>query len=467
MGRTYRARKQRKSSAETGVSAPVKRDFVGNLSGDANNIALIRELRAQGFENETRLMPAQFGSTGRGVYSTRPIRANDVLIEMPFRSLVTLATLEDDADFQALLAPGLPKLARKLSIQNLLALYVLHRQHRNPADAFIGSIPTAFTNPLFCGKAELMLLPDHLFERIHQQNQDCIRALTELATTLADQVCACCSRNYFPDIFTAAAFKWAYFVVNSRSVFIDPANVRRCCISSQRLNAVLRDSPNTALAPFFDLMNHSDAIDAQQPEFFVPRNCTDTAALRYTLRTSHPFRAHEQICISYGPLDNARLLLEYGFVLRTNRHDCVRLSLEDITAYLEEGVPRRERKPLNSNRFKFVKENALDGEMFVSRADGLSHSLVVVLTILFVETLAHYSNVLSVVGFGRVLPVEPVAQWARKVLLWKRAEFERVQTGLAALPEAERSASGAIVVEYVEESVRLIDDVVAEYLPEE
>lgn len=477
MGRTYRTRKALRNGENATIGdapspadaphATHRRDFVGSLSADPTIIDLQRQLLSQGYDNANRLQPAQFHSTGRGVYSTRAIAAGDVLLELPFQSLITLATLDADADFNAMLQPGRKLLAKKLTIQQLLALYVLHRRHRNAADPFVRSIPTAFTQPFFCAKSELLALPEGVFDSVHQQNQDITRALAAIDAALGDHQCPCCSQPFVAAVVTPAAFKWAYFAVNSRSVFIDAAGVRRCCGKTSAVAAMLRDQPNTALAPLLDLINHSDRIAAQQPVFCVALRGTaapDAAALRYTVRTAHAFRPYEQIYISYGPLDNARLLADYGFVLARNRHDCVRLELADITAYLEVGVPRRERKPINSNRFKFVKENGLDAEMFVSRADGLSHSLVVLLTILFVETLAHFSNVLSVVGFGRVMPVQPVAEVARKILQFKRGEFERAAQALAAVPEAERTASGAAVREFAEESARLIDDVVGEYL---
>lgn len=473
MGRTYRTRAQklcRQQSADaTLLSSPrahqqrTPRDFIGSLSADADNVALARALNSQGFDNANRLQPALFRSTGRGVFSTRTVHANDVLIDLPFGALITLATLQQDAEFCALLQPGAQKFTNKLSIQTLLALYVLHREHRSAgADVYVRTIPAEFTQPFFCSKAELMVLPEALFQRVHEQNEEVRKTMALLTEALADACCTCCNAAFLPGIFTAARFKWAYFAVNSRSVFVDPAVMKRFndTTTTPNLSAMLRDKPNTALAPFLDLLNHSDRIDAQQPEI----TGSTPATMRYALRTQHTRRPYEQLFISYGPLDNARLLLEYGFVLRANRHDCVRITLEDVTAYLERGVPRRERRPINSNRFKFVNENALDAEMFVSRADGLSHSFVVVLTVLFVETVAHFSNVLSVVGFGRVLPVEPVAEWARKIMLWKRSEFGELAEALRALPESERSASGKIVMEYAEESVRLIDDVLAVHL---
>lgn len=460
MGRAYRERRRVCSNANATSNVPRSgREFVGNLSGRAEHVALLRQLSAQGFRNETQLRPAEFRSTGRGVYSTRTIDANETLIDMPFESLITLATLQSDDGFADLFEPGAKLLGRKLSIQTLLAVYVLFRRHRHADDPYVRTLPPTLTQPLFCSEAELMVLNADLFERIHSQSQARSKEFGHLQqAAIAATMCSCCGVAFFADICTPSAFRWAFMVVNSRSVYIDAAAVKRCC-SGRRptIGALLRDSPNTALAPFMDLLNHGDDIDAQQPEFAVH-------AGRYRLATAHSFRPYEQVRISYGPLDNARLLVDYGFVLAGNRHDCVRLELSDITEYLEEGVLRRERKLIVSNRFKFVKENALDVEMFVSRADGLSHSLVVVLTILFVETVAHFSNILSIVGYGGVLEVGPVAPVARKLLEYKRRQLETMAQKLVAVAEEKRTPSGAVVVEYAEESVRLLDHVLEEYL---
>lgn len=465
MGRAYRERRrERKTANDAGTAtdeAPpsASRDFVCNLSGRTEHIALLRQLAAQGFRNDNRLRPAEFRSTGRGIYTTRTVAANDVLIDMPFESLITLATLQSDDGFADLFEPSVKVLGKKLSIQTLLAVYVLYRQHRYPDDPYVRTLPPALTQPLFCNEAELMVLNGDLFERIHTQSQTRAKEYRnlQLAAT-AMPTCSCCGGAFFANICTPAAFKWAFMVVNSRSVYIDAGAVKRCCVGRRpTIGALLRDSPNTALAPFMDLLNHGDDIDAQQPEFEVK-------TARYRLATAHSFRPYEQVRISYGPLDNVRLLVDYGFVLAGNRHDCVRLELSDITEYLEEGVLRRERKPIDRNRFKFVKENGLDVEMFVSRADGLSHSLVVVLTCLFVETVAHFSNVLSIVGYGGMLEVAPVAVVARKLLEYKRRQFAMMAQKLVALAEERRTASGGVVVVYAEESVRLLDDVLEEYL---
>nr|KAF6476133.1 SET domain containing 4 [Rousettus aegyptiacus] len=46
----------------------------------------------------------------------------------------------------------------------------------------------------------------------------------------------------------------------------------------------------------------------------------------YEIRTSSSCRRHEEVFICYGPHDNQRLLLEYGFVAARNPHACVYVS---------------------------------------------------------------------------------------------------------------------------------------------
>lgn len=424
----------------------------------------MKSMKGAGWRNETLLQPGSFTCTGRGVYSQGSINPEEPLIELPYNSIICLATIENDFAFKELIKAAIPKLTNKISTQCLLAFYLLYRKHHNPNDGYCCSIPDAFTNPYFCTKSELMILPESLFDRILQQGQEISSSFALFSTALLSKTCLCCSRQYFPDIFSIASYKWAYFAVNSRSVFIDPTAVKRAS-KSHDIWTILRDQPKTALTPFLDLMNHSDLIEPSRPEFFVPLGHKPSlnANLAYKLYSGQSFRRYEQIFISYGRLDNTRLLLDYGFILAPNRHDCVRLEMSDITSYLETLEAKRRHPSIQSNKFKFIKENSLGDEMFVSRSDGLSHNMLVVLSILFVEQLAHFSNILSQVGFGDVPPLEPIASVARYLLEFKSAKYKLVRDGLKRCGE-NSSESGAFCLSYVEECIRLIGDVLADYL---
>ncbi|KAM5125022.1 SET domain-containing protein 4-like [Callospermophilus lateralis] len=54
----------------------------------------------------------------------------------------------------------------------------------------------------------------------------------------------------------------------------------------------------------------------------------------YEIRTASGCRKHEEVFICYGPHDNQRLLLEYGFVSPCNPHACVYVSRDTLVKYL-------------------------------------------------------------------------------------------------------------------------------------
>lgn len=450
MGRTYRNRKSMRLGCR-GLS----------LQSIADNIALVKTLKSKGWLNENKLEPADFQTTGRGIFSKQAVDTNQPLISLPFDSLITLTTIESDLEFKTLFEKDASdNLTKKLSFQCLLAVYILYRRHHHPHDPYMKSIPASFSNPFFCTKQELLLLPEHIFQRVLEQSHQIKDTLSLLSVAIGGKSCSCCSMQYIPEIFSTDALKWAFFSVNSRSVFIDPTNVKNLCKTKHFLG-FLRDQPNMALAPFLDLFNHSDKVNASVPEFYIASGKKDTSELVYTLGTSVPFRPYDQIFISYGILDNTRLLIEYGFILQHNTHDCVRFDMADVAAFLEANA--RDRKPINSNKFRFIKENQLDVEMFVCRADGLSHNLTVVLTILFVD-VAHFNNVLNIVGFGDVQPLAPIADVARNILSHKRCRLDAIRVALSGLDGDHRSASGLVVDQYLTESISVIDDVLVTFL---
>lgn len=111
-------------------------------------------------------------------------------------------------------------------------------------------------------------------------------------------------------IFSYSALLWAWCTVNTRSVYMKLR--RRQCFSAE---------PDTcALAPYLDLLNHSPNVQVKAA-FNEETRC-------YEIRAASSCRRHEEVFICYGPHDNQRLLLEYGFVSTRNPHACVYVSEE-------------------------------------------------------------------------------------------------------------------------------------------
>ncbi|KAF6121662.1 SET domain containing 4 [Phyllostomus discolor] len=117
-------------------------------------------------------------------------------------------------------------------------------------------------------------------------------------------------------VFSYSAFLWAWGTVNTRAVYL--ARGRRPCFSAE---------PDTcALAPYLDLLNHSPAVQVDAA-FNEGTRC-------YEIRTGSRWGPREEVLICYGPHDNQRLLLEYGFVPPRNPHACVHVAQDVLVQYL-------------------------------------------------------------------------------------------------------------------------------------
>ncbi|KAM4887679.1 SET domain-containing protein 4 isoform 3-T5 [Thomomys bottae] len=117
-------------------------------------------------------------------------------------------------------------------------------------------------------------------------------------------------------IFSYSAFLWAWCTINTRAVYLRP-----------RLQKCLSAEPDTcALAPYLDLLNHSPHVQVKA--------AFNEETGSYEIRAASRYQKHEEVFICYGPHDNQRLLLEYGFVSLHNPHACVYVSREILVKYL-------------------------------------------------------------------------------------------------------------------------------------
>lgn len=117
-------------------------------------------------------------------------------------------------------------------------------------------------------------------------------------------------------IFSYRALLWAWCTVNTRAVYVK--HKQRRYFSAE---------PDTcALAPYLDLLNHSPHVQVEAA-FNEEAHC-------YEIRTASSCRKHEEVFICYGPHDNQRLLLDYGFVSIHNPHACVYVSEDILVKYL-------------------------------------------------------------------------------------------------------------------------------------
>ncbi|XP_045140503.1 SET domain-containing protein 4 isoform X2 [Echinops telfairi] len=189
-----------------------------------------------------------------------------------------------------------------------------HAGDRSPWKPYLDTLPEAYTCPVCLEPEVVNLLPRPLITKAREQ-RSCVG---EFYTS---------SRDFFSSlqplfseavesIFTYSALLWAWCTVNTRAVYL-----------SHRRHGCLSTEPDTcALAPFLDLLNHSPDIQVKAA-FNEETHC-------YEIRAASRCRKHEEVFICYGPHDNHRLLLEYGFVSPRNPHACVYVSRDILVKYL-------------------------------------------------------------------------------------------------------------------------------------
>lgn len=440
MGRTQRIRQKRQQNSELSVFPSIHYD-------------LYKFLSSGGWKNENHLKVANFPLTGRGICAKRNLSEHDLIIQLPHQSMISYVTLENDVSFVELFnTDELERAKSSVNFQALLALYLLHeilKGDESQWSVYLKSLPKLFTMPYFCKKHELYHMPESLLEKIVEQNETIQRNFQELTIILRK-----------PEKFTIEEFKWAYFVCNSRSVYMKGSSLLPL-VDKVYFKELVSDAPNMALAPLLDLLNHSDkALSRNQltlSESFIAKNHDkikrNEVELCYQLFTLKPIKKFEQIFINYGNFNNTKLLLEYGFILSQNQVDFLEFSLNDVNSYIKN---HRQLKTLliPKHKYKFIRDHELDQQMFIDVTDGLSHNFQAVIGILLVPQNIYN---LTQVAFGDELNFDDIKTHATEIVRQKKLDFEKMRQGLE--KQSELSGSGRACCEYFNESTKLIEKV--------
>ncbi len=167
---------------------------------------------------------------------------------------------------------------------------------------YLNTLPKSYSVPYYSAKAELEALPEYV--RGHCEDQ--IRAVNE-SFQLVRKLSAC------PAI-TSSSYSWAYFTVNTRAVYL-----------REHTSDSAKDS--LALAPLLDMFNHSCSAEMDAG----PNSTTaEVGGDCYQIVTRKGYSRYRQVFINYGPHDNLRLCLEYGFAMPNNSMDSVPIRLSDF-----------------------------------------------------------------------------------------------------------------------------------------
>ncbi|KAH7176339.1 hypothetical protein EDB81DRAFT_864021 [Dactylonectria macrodidyma] len=228
---------------------------------------------------EPQVLPGR----GIGVVATRNIRANDVILSVPTRSLRTIDTVPK-AIVDAL-QPG-------VSVHGVLAAEMALDESDDFA-MWRTVLPTR--EDLEAGMP--MMWPKELQELLPGRAKD----LLERQTATFRRECEIVLKA-FPDL-KREDYLYHWVLVNTRT-FYNSMPKMKAYAQGDRLVCM----------PAADLFNHAD--QGCQLSF---------SATGYSIAADRAYRSGEEVYVSYGPHSNDFLLTEYGFILDINRWDEIHL----------------------------------------------------------------------------------------------------------------------------------------------
>lgn len=446
MGRTFRYRKSLKSQRNLSKESPPSPRIHHDL---------YKFLAARGWRNENSFTVSSFKDTGRGLYAKKNIIEHDVLIELPIESMISIITLESDDEFIKLFeVEKFDDLKAKLSFQSLLAFYLSYQKGLDEESLwspYIKTLPDTFSNPYFCKKSELYHLPDNLLQMVVNQHNSIKSQYEIIRKTLKEEA---------QQSLNLDTFKWAYFAVNSRSVFISWKSLEPL-VEFSLFKELFVDEPKMALAPMLDLLNHSDRVksDCQlsHGNAFIEANVEKFKAkeskLTFQLTTRNAFKKYEQVFINYGTHNNTKLLFEYGFIIPDNQMDFLEFTLDDVNSYIKSHEELKH-MTVPKHKYKFIRDHGLDNELYIDINDGLNHNFQAILSILLLPQNLYN---LTQVAFGDELNFDDVKVHAIKIVENKKNEIKKHHEGLIQFEELSESA--LMCLKYFDESIKLIDKV--------
>jgi len=251
---------------------------------------LAKWMSANGHEppERPRLRPAAFPSAGRGVLAASSVLPGDVLAQIPMRLLVTREVALQRCKISA-------QIECVPSTHALLAAFLMTEKRKESSfwSPYLATLPENFAScAYFAADEERRHFPAYVTDRLEEQERSLERDRRSVAKCV--------------DAFKEEDFKWAWFAVNTRAVY-------------------LRGS--MALAPMLDMLNHSSEVEVTAGVDLRPcqggGSCYQIVAHQATIRG-------EEVFINYGPHDSVKLAVEYGFCVPHNVNDGVPVSLQDI-----------------------------------------------------------------------------------------------------------------------------------------
>lgn len=306
-GRTWRHRRRRRQARES-VALPVVVD------DDSVFVHLNQWLREGGRRfSQAHLKPAVFAETGRGLMATHSVHAGEVLVSIPEEVLVTTNRVMQDV----VLRKALHDSHIKFRAMDVLTLFLLYHKFLGEASQwkeYLDSLPGEYSVPAYCSLEEASVLPEVL--KVHKLKQD-----EDVSQCYSNIMAAVSISAYLQSIFSSLCIedvRWGWFTVNTRAVYLKNENP----------SPDVMGNDVCALAPYLDLLNHTHTAQVEA-HLNQANGC-------YEIVTQVPYSQYEQVFINYGPHDNLKLCVEYGFIMPENPHSYVPVALPEVVCVAKE-----------------------------------------------------------------------------------------------------------------------------------
>ncbi|NXE49803.1 SETD4 protein, partial [Casuarius casuarius] len=281
-----------------------------NCSHKLEYIKLKKWLKDRGFE-DSNLRPVEFWDTGRGLMTTKAIQAGELVISLPEKCLLTTGTV-----LHSCLGEYITKWKPPVSPLIALCTFLIAEKHAGAKSLwkpYLDVLPKTYTCPVCLEQDVVSLLPEPLRKKAQEQ-RTMVHELYMSSKAFFSSLQPLFAENT-ETIFNYSALEWAWCTVNTRTVYMKHS--QRECFSLE---------PDVyALAPYLDLLNHSPNVQVKAAFNEQTRS--------YEIRTDSQCKKYEEVFICYGPHDNQRLLLEYGFVAIDNPHSSVYVSSDTLFRY--------------------------------------------------------------------------------------------------------------------------------------
>ncbi|KAK0096784.1 hypothetical protein PV326_004419 [Microctonus aethiopoides] len=323
MGRTKRNRQRHKTKFNIILFQSLQDKSTDKDDGFITLERMKAWMISMGWSSVCDLVPSIFPITGRGLKTLEDIKANRVLIKIPINLLITTSVVSQSDVYRIFMNN------ENYEAQCVIAAFLIYEKHlafNSKWKFYIDSLPSLYTIPDYCTWTEKKILPNIIRQELSMQSMKMINNFKTIVKSINhlksanNELCPHCDMSLMK-IFSFNAFKWGYYTVNTRAVYINTAkNINK------RIN--IRGEDNLALAPFLDLFNHTfeASVDVNLTNFY--RNGF------YQIQTLKSISKNSQVFINYGAHNSLKLFTEYGFFIPNNPLDEIIIDYNHIKQHI-------------------------------------------------------------------------------------------------------------------------------------